>query len=173
MEPKQAVTSTTLRGAGAGFLAAFPQAALGELEERLFLPPGEDADIAPRTVHRLSLLLTGHRLSSPAKWVLGTAYHFGYGAAWGIMYAHARERVRFGPVLGGLLLGAVIYGITYPRWGMGVLIGAERPPGERSRRMTAVAWSVAVGFGIATAAIYERLRRPARAASIGGQASVS
>lgn len=150
--------STTLRGAGAGFVAALPQAALGELEERLFLPPGEDADIAPRTVHRMVLLSTGHRLSSPVKWVLGTAYHFGYGALWGIAYAHARERFRLGPLAGGALLGGVIYLITYPRWGLGVLIGAERPPGVRSRRMTLVAWSVALGFGLVTAALYERLR---------------
>ncbi|HEY8377478.1 MAG TPA: hypothetical protein VIK91_13375 [Nannocystis sp.] len=155
--------STTVRGAGAGFLAALPQAALGELEERLFLPPGEDADIAPRTMHRLVFLATGHELSGPAKWVLGTAYHFAYGALWGIAYADARERLRLGPRLGGALLGGLIYLVTFPRGGLGVLIGAERPPGVRSRRMTFVALSVALGFGLVTAALYERFRGGVRA----------
>lgn len=151
-------SSALLRGAGAGLLATAPQTLVGKLEERLFLPPGEDADIAPRLVERVAGRV-GVRLPTPVKWVLGTAYHLGYGCAWGAAYAFFHERRPLPPLLGGFLLGCAIYAIAFQRWGPGVLLGAERPPGVRSRRMTLVASSVSLSFGLATAFLYERLRR--------------
>jgi hypothetical protein len=149
--------STVLRGAGAGFLGTLPQTAIGKIEDRLFLPPEENADIAPRLVHRVAERV-GVDLPNPAKWVLGTIYHVGYGGVLGAAYALVRERRPTHPLLGGLLLGGFIYGITFTRWGAGTRLGAERPPGVRTRRMTVVDWSVALTFGIATALIYERMR---------------
>lgn len=149
-------TTTAVRGMGAGLIAGTVQVMVGKAEEKLLLPPWEDADIAPRFMHRLALRYFGVDINPPARWVLGTAYHYGYSAAWGALYAVARERLRFHPLLGGLVLGGVIYGITFPRWGSAVQSGAERPPEKRTTAMEIVAVSVATVFGLATALAYER-----------------
>ena len=50
-----------------------------------------------------------------------------------------------------VVMGALIYAITFTRWGGAVQTQAERPPEVRTRRMTFVAASVAMTYGIATA----------------------
>lgn len=149
--------NTVVQGVESGLAAGMVQVIVGKVEEKLLLPPGEDADIAPRLVRRLADDV-GERLSPPTAWALGTAFHFGYSAFWGGLYALARERYRFAPLAGGAILGGIIYGITFPSWGGAVHAQTERPPGQRSRRMTFVALSVASTFGIATAMLYERRR---------------
>lgn len=146
-----------VHGIGSGLAAGVLQVMVGKAEEKLLLPPGEDADIAPRLVRRLAEGV-GERVSPPTAWVLGTAFHFGYAAFWGAVYALARERFRFSPVVGGAILGGLIYGITFPSWGGAVQTEVERPPEVRSRRMTFVALSVAAAFGMSTAMVYERFR---------------
>lgn len=146
-----------VHGMGSGLAAGVLQVMVGKAEEKLLLPSGEDADIAPRLVRRLADDL-GRRVSGPTAWALGTAFHFGYAAVWGALYALARERFRFSPLVGGAMLGGLIYGITFPSWGGAVQTHTERPPRERSRRMTFVALSVATAFGLSTAIVYERLR---------------
>jgi hypothetical protein len=148
------------RGALAGAAASVPQAMIGKIEEIIFLPAGEDSNIAPRLFDRLGRM-AGENPSRAQEWILGTLFHVGYGAGWGALYGFAAERFSARPVIGGTVLGAVIYGITFPRWGGAVRTGTERPPGRRSPQMTAVAWSVAVGFGIATGVIYDVLARRA------------
>lgn len=152
----KSLIATLWRGAKAGVFGATVQVMVGKAEEKLLLPPWEDADIAPRFVHRLGLR-AGVDMNTPARWVLGTAYHYSYGAAWGALYAVARERWRFHPVLGGLALGGLIYGITFPSWGTAVQTGTERPPEQRTSAMEVVAVSVAIVFGLATALAYERM----------------
>lgn len=145
-------------GAAAGLAASVVQVVVGKAEDWLFLPHGETADIAPRLVDRLSQRL--HiRAPGPAKWALGTAFHLGYGALWGGLYGAAQRRLRLPPLLAGAALGLLIYGITFPRWGAAVRFGVERPPAARSRRMTAVAVSVAMTYGLAVGAFYRRLTR--------------
>jgi hypothetical protein len=148
-----------VRGAVAGAAAAIPQAVVGKAEELLLLPPREDSNIAPRLVDRLEAKLTGRHPSDAGKWLLGTAFHFGYGAGWGALYAAATHRRGVPPLLGGALLGGLIYGITFPRWGGAVLTDVERAPGRRTRRMTFVASSVTLTFGLATAGIFAWLSR--------------
>lgn len=150
------------RGIAAGLVAGTVQVLVGKAEEWLMLPPWEDADIAPRFVHRLVLRYFGVDMNPPARWVLGTAYHYAYGAAWGALYGIARERFRFAPLAGGLALGGIIYGITFPRWGSAVQSGTERPPSQRTAGMEVVAVSVALTFGIATALAYEGMARHRR-----------
>jgi len=151
------IGSVVLRGAAAGTAAAVVQAGVGTLESNVFLPDGENPNFAPRMMARVAERL-GTSLSTTERWTLGTVYHHAYGAGWGVLYAVARERYRVDPVVGGLLLGGTIYGITFPRWGGAVQIDAERPPGVRTRRMEVVLASVTLSFGLATAYMYERLR---------------
>lgn len=144
------MTLAASRGSAAGVLASVVQVAVGAAETALFLPPHEDANIAPRLVDRMARDL-GRELSLEAEWVLGTLFHFGYGAAWGAIYGLVEERLEPHPLVGGGALGALIYAITFPRWGGAVQTQVERPPEARTRRMTFVAASVAMTYGIATA----------------------
>jgi hypothetical protein len=147
------MTSTTLaavRGSAAGLLASVVQVAVGAAESALILPPHEDANIAPRLMDRLARDL-GAELPLEAEWALGTLFHFGYGATWGAIYGMAEEQLEPHPLVGGAALGALIYAITFTRWGGAVQTQVERPPEVRTRRMTFVAASVAMTYGIATA----------------------
>lgn len=146
-----------LRGSAAGLGASVIQVMIGKAEEILLLPPGEDSNIAPRLMARLAEDV-GEDLSDEEKWALGTAFHLGYAVFWGAAYAAARERYPVSPLVGGGLLGSLIYGITFTRWGGAVQTDTERPPEERSDEMTVVAASVALSFGITTAYFYEWLR---------------
>jgi hypothetical protein len=145
-------------GAAAGVLASVVQAAIGKTEEKLMLPPWEDSNIAPRLVDRVLRHAGVDDPSLATEWILGTGYHVAYGAAWGAAYAAVRERHPVRPLVGGALLGGLIYGITFPSWGGAVQTDTERPPARRSRGMELVAVSVTLGFGWATAFAYEYLR---------------
>lgn len=146
-----------VRGSAAGLGASVVQVMIGKAEEIVLLSPGEDSNIAPRLMARLAEDV-GKDLSENETWALGTAFHLCYSAFWGAAYATARERYPVPPLVGGGLLGALIYGITFPRWGGAVQTDTERPPEARSDEMTVVAVSVALGFGITTAYFYEWLR---------------
>lgn len=148
---------TVLAGAAAGVIGSIVQAGIGKSEELAFLPEREDSNIAPRLMDRLAGAV-GEDLPTPAAWALGTAFHVGYGAVWGGLYALAREHRPIHPLFGGLAMGGIIYAITFPPWGGAVQTGTERPPKRRSWGMEVVAVSVALGFGVATAAVYERIR---------------
>jgi hypothetical protein len=148
-----------IRGAVAGMAASVVQAGVGASESIAFLPDGENANLAPRLMARVAGRLGGD-LDGVERWTLGTLYHLGYGAGWGVLYAAARERTGVPPLLGGALLGGLIYTITFPRWGGGVQLDAERPPGVRSRRMEVVLASVTLSFGLTSAFVYEGLRQP-------------
>lgn len=141
------------RGIEAGVVAGIPQVLLAKVEERLFLPPKEDANLGPRFVQRVSEA-AGHRLNEDEKWIAASAFHFGYAAFWGAAYALAHERRPVHPALGGALLSTVIYLITFPRWGGAVLTNTERPPERRSHRMGAVLLTAATTFGMCTALLY-------------------
>src|SRR5690606_18282387 len=148
-----------LQGAAAGVAASVVQACVGKAEELLLLPPGEDADIAPRLVDRMAQRF-GARLPAAVKWGLGTAFHLGYGALWGGLYGLGQRRRPLPMPLAGAGLGLVIYAITFPRWGAAVRTGVERPPAVRSARMTLVAASVALTYGVMVAVFFDRLSSP-------------
>ena len=148
---------TLLRGALAGTVASTVQAAVGASESALFLPEHEDANIAPRLMDRLARDM-GEELPLELEWILGTIFHFGYGATWGMLYALLEEEIDLHPAIGGTALGALIYGITFPRWGGAVQTDVERPPEVRTRRMTFVAASVALTFGLTTAFVSHAIR---------------
>jgi hypothetical protein len=156
------MTISVLRGSAAGLLASVVQVAVGAAESALLLPPHEDANIAPRLMDRLARDL-GQELPLEAEWALGTVFHFGYGALWGALYGIAEDKLRPPPLVGGAALGGLIYAITFPRWGGAVQTQVERPPEVRTSRMTFVAASVALTYGVATAyATHAMKPRPRR-----------
>ena len=143
------------RGIEAALLASVPQVLLPKVEERLLLGPGEDADLGPRLVERVAHM-TRRPLREDTKWLAASAFHFGYSMLWGILYALAFRRWRPHPLLGGVTLASVIWGITFPRWGGAVLTGTERPPERRSWRQELVLATAALTFGLGTALFYGR-----------------
>lgn len=145
-------------GAAAGLAASVVQVVVGKTEQWLFLSSGETPDFAPRLVDRMFQRVYG-QASAPIKWTLGTVFHLGYGALWGAVFGAVQRRLGLHPLLTGAGLGLLIYGITFPRWGAAVRLGVERPPRRRTRRMTAVAASVAMTYGLAVGAFYARLAR--------------
>lgn len=148
---------TLARGATAGLIASVVQAAVGAAESALILPEHEDANVAPRLMDRLARDL-GKEMPLEAEWALGTLFHLGYGAVWGALYALADDRIDIPPLAGGLALGGVIYGITFPDWGGAVQTQVERPQEVRTRRMSLVIASITLGFGLATAYANEALK---------------
>lgn len=151
--------SVLARGALAGAVGAAVQALVGKLEERAFLPHDGDADLAPRLAERLAER-AGYDLSEAGKWVLGTGFHYGYGAAWGMTYAAADRRLPLHPVIGGSLLGGFIYAITFPRWGGAVQLDVVEEPRRREPAMTAFGWSAALAFGLTTSLANAAMRPP-------------
>jgi hypothetical protein len=157
---------TALTGSLAGLVAATAQVAVGKAEEWLILPPGEDANVAPRFVQRLAER-AGQPLPASWRWVGGTLFHYGYGAIWGALYAllegwlAARHRAP-PPLLGGVALGAALYALAFSRLGVAVQTGTERPPQRRPASKTAEAWSVALTFGLVTATLTSRWRPSSR-----------
>lgn len=149
-ETSMQIIPALLRGSSAGVVGSLVQAAVGASESALILPDHEDANIAPRLMDRLARDV-GEEMPLEAEWLLGTLFHFGYGATWGVLYALLDERVDVHPAVGGTALGAVIYALTFPRWGVAVQTQVERPPRQRTRRMSLVAASVALTFGLTTA----------------------
>lgn len=143
-------TSAVARGAAAGLIGSIVQAAVGATESALFLPDHEDANVAPRLMDRLARDM-GKEMPLEAEWALGTLFHLAYGATWGALYGLADDRLEIPPLLGGLALGGVIYGITFPDWGGAVQTQVERPQEARTRRMSVVVGSITLGFGLATA----------------------
>ena len=147
-----------LRGVAAGMAGAAVQSVAGKAAGVLLLPDDRDSYLAPRLIDRLGKMV-GIAPTELEEWTLGTAFHFGYGGFWGAAYAAARERTRVGPLLGGALLGGLIYGITFPRWGGAVQTGTVRAPQHRSDGMDAFGVAAALSFGIGTAFAYEVMRR--------------
>jgi hypothetical protein len=81
-------------------------------------------------------------------------FHLGYGAFWGAGYALAVRDRPVSPIIGGTLLGGLIYALAFPRWGAAVLTKTERPPERRTTKMNLVAWSVALTYGVVTSLLY-------------------
>jgi hypothetical protein len=161
------------RGVEAGLIASIPQVLLAKTEEWLLMPPGEDADLGPRFIERLGYL-QGRSIREDTKWLAASAFHFSYAVFWGAAYALAYRRWQPHPLLGGAVLGSLIYAITFPHWGGAVVTGAERPPHRRSWRQELVLGTAAMTFGLGTALLYGRAKtRPDRDASTAPEGDAS
>lgn len=143
------------RGIESAVVASVPQVLLAKAGEKLLLPEGESADIGPRFVEELASRAR-QELPEDVKWLGASAFHFGYAAFWGGLYAFLQERRPTAPLAGGLLLGGFIYAITFPRWGGAVQLGGELPPEERTWRREVVLVTAPLAFGLGTALLYGR-----------------
>ncbi len=143
------------RGVESAVVASVPQVLVAKAEEKLLLPEGESADIGPRFVEELAARAR-QELPEDVKWLGASAFHFGYAAFWGGLYALLQERRPTRPLIGGLLLGGFIYAITFPRWGGAVQLGGELPPEERTWRRELVLVTAPLTFGLGTALLYGR-----------------
>jgi hypothetical protein len=132
------------------------QAAAGWLLEAVLLPRGEDNNIAPRFVDR-STRLTGGRPNAALDWVLGTAFHFGYGASWGRIYGLARPATRLPSLLLVGLLWSAIYLTAFSRPGVGTRTGTEQPPERRPWQKQASLLAVSGTFAATVGWLVARL----------------
>ena len=152
------VALTVTRGVTAGCIAGIPQVLVAQAGGRL-LGIRERADIGPRFVRRAAEH-AGRPLSTPMHWLLAGVFHFEYAAMWGAVYALPVERLgtrRVPPLLGGALLGGVIYAAFSPL-GAATRTGAERPTEQRPLRETVVHWLAALSFALTNAFAYQWLR---------------
>lgn len=149
-------TEVLRRGVEAGLVAGIPQVLVPKLMERLILRGrDESADVGPRLMQALAR--RAHKsLPEDMKWLAASAFHFGYAAGWGGLYALVHERRPVHPLVGGATLAVMIYLITFPRWGLAVLTGTEDPPKDRPWRVEAMLATAPLVFGFATGLLYGR-----------------
>ncbi len=146
------------RGVESAILSSVPQVILPKLEERILLPNGS-ADLGPHFIEALARRIN-RRLPEDTKWLSASAFHFGYAAFWGAVYALARERWQMRPLVGGLAMATFIHLITFPAWGAAVQSGSEPPPEQRSWRSELVFLTAPLVFGLGTALLYGQGPRP-------------
>src|SRR5688572_32117769 len=124
------------RGAVAGVLGSIVQTGVGLAFDKLLLPPKQHNNIAPRLIKRLAQW-TGRRRSAPRDWALGTLFHLGYGAGWGVLIGLARRLTGADPLPLGAIGSALVYLAAFSSRGGGTLTLTEPPPRLRSRRKQA------------------------------------
>lgn len=161
-DPKKIATValTITRGVTAGWIAGIPQVLVAQIEGQM-LGVRERADIGPRFV-RQAALHAGSSLSGPLQWLISGVFHLEYAAMWGALYAVISELLsprRIPPLLGGALLGGIVYAAAFSPLGAATRTGAEHEVGRRDPRETALHWSAALTFGVVNALSYRWLRK--------------
>ena len=145
-----------VNGAAAGLAAGIPQVLLTQAEARLLGLPGSQADIGPRFVQRVAERLDT-RPRRHERWLLAGGFHFGYAVAWGLVYALVQRWRPAQPHVGGPLLAALIYALSFSPWGVATQTGTERPVETRPTRETLLHWTAALSFSLTLAYLYARL----------------
>ena len=159
-----------MQGMGAGLFAGIPQVLTTQVEAWLLGLARERADIGPRFVQRLARRL-GESFPTSLKWALAAAFHFGYAAWWGGLYALVQELRPMRPLVGGPLLAGLIYTVAFSPWGAATQTGTEQPPEQRPERESLLHWTAALSFSLTTAYTYLWLRRRSatRRPTLGGR----
>jgi hypothetical protein len=153
------------KGSLAGLVAGVPQVLLVQAEARLLGLPPQQADIGPRFIQRVTERLDT-RTEQSQQWLLAGTFHFGYAAAWGVLYALLQQWRPAQPHVGGPLLGALIYTLAFSPWGAATQTRTERPVETRPTRETLIHWTAALSFALSTAYVYARLHRWPRAEKV-------
>ena len=148
---------TFATGAGAGLVAGIPQVLFTQAEARLLGLPRERADIGPRFVQRLDSRLEQTDLEPHHHWLIAGAFHFGYAAWWGLVYALLQRWRPAQPHVGGPLLAALIYALAFSPWGAATQTGTERPVDTRPVQHTLLHWTAALSFSLTLAYLFSRL----------------
>jgi hypothetical protein len=142
------------RGVLAGLIGSTIQVGIGFLVSRFFLPEGEDNNIAPRLAQQ-SLASLGQPPNPPRDWLLGTLFHYGYGAGWGIVLARGRTLARLPALLVAFPVSLMIYLVAFSRVGAGTVLKAEQDPAQRPREKQESLFSVVAAFTISTALLLD------------------
>jgi hypothetical protein len=143
-------------GLVAGLVAGIPQVLITQAEARLLAIPNSRADIGPRFVQRLGQHAEAEP-SVPVRWMLAGGFHFGYAAAWGLVYAALQRWRPAQPHVGGPLLAALIYALAFSPWGAATRTGTERDVVTRPIAETLLHWTAALGFSLPLAVLFARL----------------
>jgi uncharacterized membrane protein YagU involved in acid resistance len=121
------------------------------------LPPGPEG-LAEQFAFKIASGVFGVDLA-PYQRAAGIATHLTYGSLWGALYALVQTSVKQPPALAGMLYGLAVWLV-----GPGLLVPAMklmRPPHKDDPARTTTFVAGHVLFGIAVAAVYERLEREA------------
>lgn len=143
------------RGAATGLVAGVPQVLLTQAQARLLGVSEERADIGPRFVDRVSRQ-TSAPLGQAEQWLLAGAFHFGYAAWWGVLYAGLQRWRPAQPHVGGPLLASLIYALAFSPWGVATRSGTERPAETRPTQESILHWTAALSFSLSLAYLFER-----------------
>ena len=146
-----------VKGVAAGLVAGILQVVLTQIEAWLLPVSREYADIGPRFVQRVSRHLDAD-LEHEQHWLLAGAFHFGYAAWWGFLYALLQRWRPAQPHVRGPLLAALIYTLAFSPWGAATQTGAERPAERRATRETLLHWTAALSFSLTLAYLYDRVK---------------
>ncbi len=149
--------TSLLKGVVAGLLAGIPQVLLTQLGAWLLPGSRAYADIGPRFVQRVSEHLDAD-LEREQHWLLAGAFHFGYAAWWGAVYALLQRWRPAQPHVGGPLLAALIYTLAFSPWGVATQTGTEHPVERRPARHTLLQWTAALSFSLSLAYLYDRMQ---------------
>ncbi|HEV2121424.1 MAG TPA: hypothetical protein VGW38_01450 [Chloroflexota bacterium] len=146
------------RGVPAGLIGATFQVVAGWLLAKVLLPEGQDNNIAPRLVQRT--LATLGRPEQPVRdWLLGSLFHFGYGAGWGIALARGRTLARLPGVLVAFPISLMIYLVAFSRVGAGTILQVEEHPTQRPMGKKGALLGVVVAYTLSTGLLLDRLGR--------------
>jgi hypothetical protein len=155
-----AVVRGVLAGAaGTAAMTAYQLAVRRARGQRLDTPvPRTWADApAPARVAKRAAEAVGHPRAVTKKDVprVTTAMHWGYGVAWGVIYASATRGSRPSPLLGGAVLGAAVWAAAYAEL---VPLGIFKPPWEYPASELGLDLSYHLVYGAAVAAAYAALQ---------------
>jgi uncharacterized membrane protein YagU involved in acid resistance len=142
-----------LKGALAGFIATAPMSISMAVGWRL-LPKREKYHLPPRLITEEMTEQVGIEDHLNENEMIGLTIfsHFGYGAAFGAIYALFEHRIPAHSSLKGALTGVALWAGSYLGWlpAMGILTPATRHPWRRNLLMIIahVIWGVVLGEGV-------------------------
>ncbi|HEX8237245.1 MAG TPA: DUF1440 domain-containing protein [Abditibacteriaceae bacterium] len=148
--------NTYLAGMVSGFVATVPMTVAMEMMHRR-LPRRERYPLPPRqiTMNLARKARMQKHLHEEERLIATLAAHFGYGAAVGALYAPLAQKVRWHPVLKGVLFGLTVWTVSY----LGILpvIRVLPPATQQPQRRNELMIASHIIWGVVLALLTERL----------------